>query len=1277
MSGTVFLDANEYSVGERDGFVTIKFIRTGDTSEAVQVHYATNPTSATPGDGGDYTSASGVATIAAGENGVTIDIPILDDDLSEATETFSVSITSIEPADSTTLLFPRTAAIKILDDENPATDPVEPPLVSDYDVSTSDVITGLDQPMSLIWLPGSDSLALLAQKKGQIAVVNTETGEVLPDLLIDLNAEVNSNSDRGLMDIAIHPDFANHPYLYAFYVVDPPGAAGTGGNAGEDGDGNRFAHVVRWDLDLTGGTPTLVEDSKTIILGAGGATFADISGNGLVDSTLEENIDQPSSEIDPDTGTYKRDYIKVDSITHAGGALAFGPDGMLYVSVGDGASFNFMDPRAVSVQDVDSLSGKILRIDPLTGQGLADNPFADAGDLGANASKVWLYGVRNPFTMTFADDGRLFMSETGWYTYEEINSGPAGSNFGWPFFEGADFGELYQTPEYKHLPEAIALYEQVTAGNVAITPGYRAFSHFGEDPGFQVSAIVGASSIYTGNRYPSEFQNDYFFTDIVEGEIYAVDINDRTKLKFVADIGDFGPSQFVQGPDGYMYLLDLVGGRIMRLEIENVTPVITSNGGGTDAAVDVVENDATVTTVVADDPDSISVVYSIVGGADASKFKIDAATGVLAFKNAPDYEVPTDNGADNTYEVIVQASDGNTVDTQTIVVTVKNIDEDAPHITSNGGGATASLAIAENTTAVTTVVAADVDTALTYSISGGADAGRFKIDPATGALAFVSAQNFEAPTDVGGDNVYNVTVKVADTVGNFATQAIAVTVANVNEAPAITSNGGGASATVALAENILFVTTVTSTDPDLGDGRTYSIAGGADAARFSINATTGALVFKAAPDYEHPASAGGGNDYEVTVKVADTNGLFDTQTIVVTIGNSIEDGPAITSDGGGAAASLNRAENTTNVTVVQASRGDSGAPLVYSIDGGADASRFQIDAATGVLAFKSAPDFENPTDADRDNRYVVKVKVAEGGLNDTQTITVTIGNVDEAAPVIISNGGGASASISRPENQSFVTKVSAVDGDTSGSIVFALAGGADKKSFAIDPTTGMLTFVSPPNFEMAGDADFNNRYEVIVSASDGKHITTQALSVSVTDVGGKTIRGSKYKDELHAKSAGESSLKGGKGNDVLIGSDNDDIMLGSKGKDKLYGSNGSDVLDGGPGRDFLVGGPHADTFRLASKLGKQNMDKIDEFSPYYDRIELDSRKFKALSPGALSPDMFVVGNKAEDANDHIIYKQKNGVLFYDRDGDGEAGKVKFFKLLNKPDTLHDGDFLIV
>src|SRR5207302_1595575 len=153
----------------------------------------------------------------------------------------------------------------------------------------------------------------------------------------------------------------------------------------------------------------------------------------------------------------------------------------------------------------------------------------------------------------------------------------------------------------------------------------------------------------------------------------------------------------------------------------------------------------------------------------------------------------------------------------------------APVITSNGGGATAAVSVAENSTAITTVTAIDADAgaSLAYSITGGAEIGRATSREWTGTLSFVSAPNFETPTDAGGNNVYDVTVHVAD--GTFTDfHVIAVPVSDLTVyAPVITSNGGGATAAVSVAENSTVVTTVTAIDADAGASLAYSITGGA------------------------------------------------------------------------------------------------------------------------------------------------------------------------------------------------------------------------------------------------------------------------------------------------------------------------------------------------------------------------------------------------------------------------------------------------------------------
>ena len=188
----------------------------------------------------------------------------------------------------------------------------------------------------------------------------------------------------------------------------------------------------------------------------------------------------------------------------------------------------------------------------------------------------------------------------------------------------------------------------------------------------------------------------------------------------------------------------------------------------------------------ATDAEFDTLTYSISGGVDAAAFSIAPSSGVLTFVSAPNFDVPTDDGADNVYNVQVQVEDGNGgVDAQNIAVTVADdAGVNPPVITSDGGGASASVVVDENQTAVTTVTATDPEgDTLTYSISGGIDAAAFSIEQSSGVLTFVAPPDFEAPTDDGANNVYDVQVQVEDGNVGVDVQDIAVTVADVNEAP--------------------------------------------------------------------------------------------------------------------------------------------------------------------------------------------------------------------------------------------------------------------------------------------------------------------------------------------------------------------------------------------------------------------------------------------------------------------------------------------------------------
>ncbi|WP_433785494.1 beta strand repeat-containing protein [Pseudomonas frederiksbergensis] len=426
----------------------------------------------------------------------------------------------------------------------------------------------------------------------------------------------------------------------------------------------------------------------------------------------------------------------------------------------------------------------------------------------------------------------------------------------------------------------------------------------------------------------------------------------------------------------------------------NDSPTITSNGAGATASISVAENTTAITTVTATDVDLPvqTLSYSIVGGVDAAKFSIVSGTGVLSFISAPNFEAPTDTGTNNVYDVIVRASDGTLFDDQAIAVTVTGVNDNSPVITSNGGGATASVSVAENTTAVTTVAATDADLpvqTLSYSIVGGVDAAKFSIASGTGVLSFVSAPNFEAPTDSGTNNVYDVIVRASD--GTlFDDQAIAVTVTGVNDnSPIITSNGGGATASVSVAENTTAVTTVVATDADLpAQTLSYSIlnTAGTDFSKFSIS-SSGVLTFNSAPDYENPQDVGGtagDNAYVVDVQVADGNGGVDTQTITVNVQNVVET-PVDTV-----------APTVTSITALTASGtplGNTGSGTITITFSEAvinfDISDFSVTAGRGTLSNFSGSGTTYTVDFTRTNNGSVKASV-------TNTYTDLAGNTGVA-----------------------------------------------------------------------------------------------------------------------------------------------------------------------------------------------------------------------------------------------------------------------------------------
>ncbi|MGB0954466.1 MAG: cadherin domain-containing protein, partial [Panacagrimonas sp.] len=214
-----------------------------------------------------------------------------------------------------------------------------------------------------------------------------------------------------------------------------------------------------------------------------------------------------------------------------------------------------------------------------------------------------------------------------------------------------------------------------------------------------------------------------------------------------------------------------------------------------------------------------------------------------------------------------------------------------------------------------------------------------------------------------------------------------------NAPPIIASNGGGDSAQISIAENNQAVTTVSALDPDL-NAVSYGLAGGADAALFSINSITGALSLLNPPDFENPLDAGGDNVYEVSVLATD-GVLADFQSLsvqVVNSGSEPNQAPVITS-GDDDLFALNIAEQAELNVAITAQDPD-GDDITLSVIGGADANRFVFDADTGLLTLP-AQDFENPLDANGDNRYVIVIQAADEQDADAQIVIVTVTDIDD------------------------------------------------------------------------------------------------------------------------------------------------------------------------------------------------------------------------------------------------------------------------------------------
>ncbi|MEV6961220.1 PQQ-dependent sugar dehydrogenase [Streptomyces sp. NPDC051207] len=382
--------------------------------------------------------------------------------------------------------------------------------------TTTQVASGLRRPTNVVAPDDGTNRLFITEKPGTVRVYRPGTG-LAPDPLIDITSAVDeSGNERGLLGIALPPDFAQSQDLYLAYTAQPDGAV----------------TLARYRLD---------------------------------ESRLEVLLSQEHAEYN----------------NHNGGQLAFGPDGKLYWSIGDGGGSG--DPLRAG-QRLDTLLGKIVRIDvsracgPLPYCVPADNPFV--GRAGAR-SEIWLYGLRNPWRFSFdAADGSMWIGDVGQGRWEEIDHIPAGRgglNLGWSCYEGLEkFQGGHCVPGETHT-KPVFTYSPYTGG----------------------CSVIGGQ-VYRGRQYADLVGGTYIATDFCSSTVWALRPDGRGGYE-QAEIGEM-PTQVSSigtTAEGEFYVVNDLPGGLHRVSFAREEPTCRVNRSvkswGTGTTVDLtVTNTGTV-----------------------------------------------------------------------------------------------------------------------------------------------------------------------------------------------------------------------------------------------------------------------------------------------------------------------------------------------------------------------------------------------------------------------------------------------------------------------------------------------------------------------------------------------------------------------------------------------------------------------------------------------------------------------------------------------------------
>jgi uncharacterized repeat protein (TIGR01451 family) len=438
----------------------------------------------------------------------------------------------------------------------------------------SSVVSGLSSPTAVRF--AGDGRVFVAEKSGIVKVFDSLT-DATPTTFADLRTQVYDYWDRGLLGLELHPGFPATPYVYVLYTLDKNPA-------------NPASPIPTWN----DACPTPPGPTTDGCVAAGRLSRLTASGNTMVPGSEQVLLGLR------DDGSGQAWCQQFPS--HSIGSIVFGSDGALFVSSGDGASFNTEDygqlggtlpnattplvPRNVCGDPPGGvggamtppgaeggalrsqsprrsagpvlLNGTILRVDADTGAALADNPLYASPD--ENARRIVAYGLRNPFRIaTRPGTGEIWIGDVGYTAWEEVNRildpRAAPRNFGWPCYEGVGRHAGYDN---RNLASCESLYAAGTA-----TAPHHAYGHVG-------SSSIAGLAFYDGGAYPPSYQGALFFTDYNRKLIFVMlrggnGVPDPAAVTTFASGLSGGAVELVRGPGGDIFYVDYDGGRLQRI----------------------------------------------------------------------------------------------------------------------------------------------------------------------------------------------------------------------------------------------------------------------------------------------------------------------------------------------------------------------------------------------------------------------------------------------------------------------------------------------------------------------------------------------------------------------------------------------------------------------------------------------------------------------------------------------------------------------------------------